>query len=172
MMNEFSERQQFRQWWLWTILALTLIFPVVITINDSKRGYNAHTVQDIMIGAAIPVLIIILFVIMQLRTRIDETGIYYRFFPIHFQVLRIGWDEVEKAYVRQYKPLPEYGGWGIRMGLGGKGKAYNISGNWGLQLELKTGKKILIGSQKTDEIVALLEQLVKNKVITRKMITV
>jgi len=171
-MNEFSERQQFRQWWLWAILTVTLIAPIVITLNDGKLGYKGHTAQDIMIGAAIPVLIIILFITMQLRTRINETGIYYRFFPIHFQVLRIGWDEVEKAYIRQYKPLIEYGGWGIRMGLGGKGKAYNTSGNMGLQLELKTGKKILIGSQKTDEISALLEQLVKNKVITRTMITV
>ena len=40
-MNEFSERQQFRQWWLWAILALTLIFPVIITLNDSEGMIKA-----------------------------------------------------------------------------------------------------------------------------------
>ena len=171
-MNVFSERQQFRQWWLWLIILGVGISPVIITLNDSKLGYKGHTTSDIMLGALIPAIIIVLFLIMQLRTRIDATGIYYRFFPIHFQVLCIDWADVEKAYVRKYSPLLDYGGWGIRLGLGGKGKAYNVSGNMGLQIELKTGKKILIGSNKTEELQAVLEQLVKEKVIARKTITV
>ena len=52
---------------------------------------------------------------------------------------------------RQYKPIREYGGWGIRYGRGGK--AYNVSGNKAVQLVLKNGKRLLIGSQRPDKLV-------------------
>ena len=51
----------------------------------------------------------------------------------------------------------DYGGWGIKYGL--KGLAYNISGNFGIQLELKSGSKILIGTQKPDEVKKLLDEI-------------
>ncbi len=46
---------------------------------------------------------------------------------------------------------------GIRYGP--KGTAYNVSGKIGLQLELKNGKKILIGTRKPEEIENLLHHL-------------
>jgi hypothetical protein len=49
-----------------------------------------------------------------------------------------------------YSPLRDYGGWGIRRGA--KGKAYNVSGNHGVRLELSDGKRILIGSQRPEEL--------------------
>lgn len=55
---------------------------------------------------------------------------------------------MEKCYVRTYSPIREYGGWGFRQALGEKGKAYNVKGNKGIQIQLKTGKNILIGTQK------------------------
>ena len=54
-------------------------------------------------------------------------------------------DSIEKAEAHSYSPLRDYGGWGIRYG--GKGKAYNVSGNKGVLLMLKDGKNVLIGSQ-------------------------
>ena len=169
-MISFSEVQRFKQWWLWLIIAATLIVPVAITFYNGQKQPSGHLLNDILIGAIGPVFIILLFLIIRLKTRIDASGIYYRFIPVHFQVLVIDWESVEKAYVRQYSPLLDYGGWGIRIGLGGKGKAYNIAGNMGLQIELKTGKKILIGTQRPEEITQLLNQLVKDKVISRNTI--
>jgi hypothetical protein len=51
---------------------------------------------------------------------------------------------------RTYKPLSEYGGWGIKYGR--SGWAYNIIGDQGVQLELDNGKRILIGSQHAEEL--------------------
>jgi len=169
-MTVFSEKQRFTQWWLWTILIAVLATPVIITLNDPKLGYKAHTASDIAIGASVPVLVLVLFLVLQLRTRVDESGVYYRFVPIHFQVLRIGWEEIDRIFIRQYRPLAEYGGWGIRLGIGGKGKAYNVKGNMGLQIVLKTGKRILIGTQNPDELQQFLDGLVKNTIISRQTI--
>ena len=56
---------------------------------------------------------------------------------------------MSEYYAREYKPLREYGGWGIRCSLK-RGKAYNVSGNKGVQLVFKNGKQLLIGSQKAE----------------------
>jgi hypothetical protein len=52
--------------------------------------------------------------------------------------------------VQTYRPIRDYGGWGIRYGRGGK--AYNVSGNRGVMLELSDGQKLLIGSQRPEEL--------------------
>ena len=57
---------------------------------------------------------------------------------------------LKKYEVQTYRPIRDYGGWGIRYGRGGK--AYNVSGNRGVMLELSDGQKLLIGSQKPDDL--------------------
>jgi hypothetical protein len=54
-----------------------------------------------------------------------------------------------------YRPIIDYGGWGVRFGR--KGMAYNVSGNIGLLISRKNGKTILIGTQKPDEMKEKLE---------------
>ncbi|MGB3078776.1 MAG: hypothetical protein WBB31_06835, partial [Saprospiraceae bacterium] len=105
-------------------------------------------------------LITISFYFFRLETRISKEGIYVRFFPFHFSFRSYSWSEISKSYVRVYKPIPEYGGWGVRTGLFGKGKAFNVSGNKGLQLQFNDGRKLLIG---TNEAVELTEALKKLK---------
>ena len=146
------------------MLIAMFITPFIIILSTTHT-YDKPFLINLVTGASVPVLILVLFASMQLRVQINDAGIFYRFFPLHLRVFSIEWDEVEKAYVRQYSPIGEYGGWGIRFGLGGKGKAYNVSGNIGLQLELKDGKKILFGTQRQEDIKQVLDQLVQNKVL-------
>jgi hypothetical protein len=55
----------------------------------------------------------------------------------------------------------EYGGWGIRYGR--KGRAYNVSGNMGLDLTLKPSKSFLIGTQTPDSIRYAMEKLMRER---------
>lgn len=68
-------------------------------------------------------------------------------------------NNIANMYVRKYKPLREYGGWGLRMGLFGKGSAINVSGNMGIQIELKNGDRILIGTNKPDDAKRIIKDL-------------
>jgi hypothetical protein len=89
---------------------------------------------------------------LKLITRYTTEGIYYQMRWIHLKEKFIAWQDIESVEVRTYKPILEYGGWGMRLGIFGKGKAINISGNKGVQLVLKNGKRLLIGTQKPEEI--------------------
>ena len=89
---------------------------------------------------------------IKFTTRIDNEGIYYQFYPFHLREKKISWDEIDTIYVRKYKPIIEYGGWGIRIKPFKKDIAYNIWGNWGLQIEKSDGKRILLGTQRPEDI--------------------
>jgi len=145
---EFTEKQKFTQWWLWLLLSAVMIYTIYNFIED--RQY--FSTLELAISFLIPTLVIILFFVIRLETKINAQGIYVRFFPFQITFRHYPWRNTTKAYVRKYSPLGEYGGWGIRQGLFGKGKAYNVKGNQGLQIILNDEKKVLIGTQKFEEI--------------------
>lgn len=154
---EFTEKQRFTQWWLWLLLSAVMIYTIYNFIED--RQY--FSTLELAISILIPILVIILFLVIRLETKIDAQGIYVRFFPFQITFRHYPWRNITKVYVRKYSPLGEYGGWGIRLGLFGTGKAYNIKGNKGLQIIFNDEKKILIGTQKQNELKLYLENLKK-----------
>ncbi len=79
-----------------------------------------------------------------------------------FRSLRrtIPFDQITGCEARDYSPLREYGGWGIR--LWPSGKAYNMSGNRGVQLVLASGERVLIGSQRADELAAEIKSRIRS----------
>jgi hypothetical protein len=88
---------------------------------------------------------------MRLDVDIDEVKITYRYKPFHVKPRIIYWDDVSDFYVRNYKPMREYGGHGLQRKMK-YGRAFTVSGKNGLQLILKDGKKILFGTQKPQEL--------------------
>ncbi|WP_036602094.1 hypothetical protein [Olivibacter sitiensis] len=145
----FKERQQFRQWWFWVLL---LGFDLFMLWRWYQWGQvsNDFSESGLIVPSVILFLVNVLFFVLQLETVIKEDGIYVRFFPFHIHYKYFPWQDLYKVYVRQYRPLLEYGGWGIRFGA--KGRAYNVSGNWGIQLIRKKGLNVLIGTQQPEEV--------------------
>jgi hypothetical protein len=111
------------------------------------------------VSFGIGILLPLLFWQMKLTTRIEAEGIYVRFSPFHFKEKFFEWESISACYVRTYSPLKEYGGWGIKYGFNGQGLVYNVIGNVGLQLNFKEGEPVLIGTQKGEEIKAVLAEL-------------
>jgi hypothetical protein len=159
---EFKESQKFRQTWLWIVL---IILGIVIIgglgtgfcrqiILGQKFGTNPMSDKGIaavfLLVLLIYILIFLLFIFARLNTVINDKGIQYRFFPFHTIYHMIIWDDIIKFEVITYNPIRDYGGWGLRIGK--KGKAYNVAGNMGLLIYLKSGKTLLIGTQKDKEL--------------------
>tara|TARA_Y100001954_G_scaffold237888_1_gene303171 strand:- start:585 stop:1037 length:453 start_codon:yes stop_codon:yes gene_type:complete len=146
----FEENQKFTQWWLWVIL---LSFPIISFSPFDEKDINYN---HVLIGFALPLI----FYLLQLRTKVNSEGLHYQFFPFHLKYHTIKTEEIVKIETLQYKPIAEYGGWGIRYGF--KGKAYNTTGNLGVKVHLKNGRNILFGSQKHKDLAKALKQI-KNK---------
>ncbi|WP_447636336.1 hypothetical protein [Flavobacterium microcysteis] len=165
MANEilFTERQRFKQWWLWLILLginglfLFAVFKQVIA--GQQFGDKPMSNIGLLITAGLTILLTILFLNFRLDTLIKKDGIYVRFFPFHLKFNYYAWEKLTKSFVRQYSPIAEYGGWGLRYGFLGKGKAFNVSGDKGLQLEFTDNKKLLIGTNKPEELTEVLKRI-------------
>ena len=158
----FEETQHFRQQWLWIILIITSLLPIGIfgsgiyfqIIKGRPFGTNPMSDTQLIIFSIFVFGLmggtLLLFGSLHLKTIIDEAGISYKFFPFQTRFRFIPWDEIESYEVVKYSPIKEYGGWGIRFGK--EGRAYNVSGDRGLKIQMKNGKKILIGTRKEDEL--------------------
>ena len=137
----FYEIQQFRQKWIWTIL-LIVLFVLFLPIISG------------MVSILLGVILILtgfcfiwLFYSIKLITEIKGDSIHIKFSPFTTKIIHFS--EIIKYEIRQYRPIIEYGGWGIRFNR--SGKAYTVSGNIGIQIQLSAGKGILIGTQQPNE---------------------
>ena len=156
----FHEVQRFRQVWVWLLVLGTSVSMGVVfgygMIKQLAQGqpWGDRPMSDAALAIVGPLAILfavvfpLVFRAMRLVTRVDGDGLCVRFFP--FVRRRIRFDEIAECHARTYRPIREYGGWGIRWGP--SGKAYNVSGDRGVQLVLTNGKRLLIGSQRADEL--------------------
>ena len=159
-MKIFKENQRFDQWWLialFVIVYLKFGYDLLL-VYRGKTELNTDTSIMLIFASTVLVLATILIFSLRLKTRIDEKGISYQLSPFHLEAKNIPWESLEDCSVRKYSPILEYGGWGLRgtirlkmFGIGKNGRAYNIKGNAGIQMELKDGTKILIGTQKIEQ---------------------
>jgi hypothetical protein len=159
----FSEKQRFHQWWLWLLLigvnALILYGIIQQLIFGIPFGDKPASDAGLVLSFLIPLSVLVFFILLRLETYITKEGVYVRFLPFQKTYRHYSWASLSKSFVRKYSPILEYGGWGYRFGMSGKGSALNVSGNKGLQLVTIDGKKMLIGTRKPDEIMQVLRSL-------------
>lgn len=164
----FHEQQRFRQVWLWLLFAAITI-PITLILGRGVhqqlvlgRPFGDHPVNDVaLLAIALSVLVlhggvIVLFWIARLDVTVTANEILIRFVPFHRTPRRVPLAQVSDARARQYSAIGEYGGWGIRVGL--SGRAYNVFGGHGVQLTLVDGRRILIGSQRSEELEAAIRK--------------
>lgn len=157
-MKVFKEEQRFTQLWFLTIMGISILVPIGILINEYNKQDSDLSLSSMLLIILFLLICIVPIFFFKLKTRIDEIGIHYQFFPFQLKFRTIKWLEISNAYVRTYDPIGEFGGWGLKGGWSSKkGKAINVSGDIGIQLELTNGKKLLIGTNKKEDAITILK---------------
>lgn len=164
--SRFQEVQSFRQPWVLALMfvpVLLFLWGIIQQIILGQAFGSSPMSDGALIAAFVGFILFFLWFVflLQLVVEVDETGIHYKFRGIHFKKYHIGWSEIETAEAIKYKPLREYGGWGIRYGF--HGKAYSVSGDEGVQVQTVTGARILFGSLRSTEFMATIRLYFKNK---------
>ena len=159
-MRIFTEEQRFRQTWLIVMMLLCGLFSIGIIINEYLKQTNTMSLVELFVIITIISMAAVLIFLLKLKTRIDEKGIHYKFFPFHLKFKTVHWQDISNIYTRKYDAISEYGGWGIKGSFfwkKNKSIAINVSGDIGIQLELNTGKKLLIGTKKQNDIESIIK---------------
>ena len=161
MKTEFKEEQKFTQWWVWLILIGIALIPVYGIYKQIFQGevFGDKPMSNLGLIAFVifMLLFLLLFLLFKLTTEINTKEIKIQFFPLVNKVVE--WKDVKSAQVLNYGFV---GGWGIRL-FTKYGTVYNIKGNKGLALELKNGKKLLVGTQKMEELYEIVKNVYKTE---------
>ncbi|MDO7852930.1 hypothetical protein [Hymenobacter convexus] len=150
----FQERQLFiRRWWPLLLTPAVVIITLVwlLPAKPFRADWSA------VVAGVVVLLSVCLLLTLRLETRLDAAGAHYRLFPLQWTWRSRPWASIAQAYVRAYDPLGEYGGWGLKGRS--SNRALNISGDQGLQLVLRDGNRLLLGTQRPAEITQALGQL-------------
>ena len=154
-MDEFKETQKMTQWWLWAILLGTM--GVVLWEMAEEALSRQLSLAEFLHSPGLwtpillPIVILGFFYVASLKTKIDPTGIHIHYFPMWRT--HIPWEQIESAEIVQYG----FVGYGIRFSIS-YGTVYNAKGNRGLQIVKKNGSKILLGTQRPEELLAAVEK--------------
>ena len=156
----FRETQKIGLFWVGLTLVLcfppaswTFVQQVILgkPVGDNPGPDWVVWLIFILIGVCLPAFIMSL----RLEVEVLEDCLRVRFFPLRTR--RILFGEIRSCAVRTYRPLREYGGWGIKYGRT-FGWSYTLSGDRGVQLELEGGKRLLVGSHRADELAKAVEE--------------
>lgn len=157
-MNSYEERQYLRNSTLGKTLIAIVIFILVFIIINSNSGKG-------IIVAGILALIVIMLFLFGLYTRVDEHGISYRFYPFQGKYHTFSWTGIKDAFIKTYKPISDFGGWGWRQSLKANATAFTMYGNTGIEIILDNGKRILIGTQQPEELAANVKKYIGERFI-------
>ena len=153
MTARFHEEQAMRQWWLLLLIGGVAALQwwgfyqqIILGIPwGSNPGPDWLVILFwLLVGIGLPLL----FLYSRLIVTVDEEAVLIHFRP--FTQCTISYTDIISVEARTYSPMREYGGWGLRGW--GKRRAYNVSGNRGVELALTDGSRIMIGSQRADEL--------------------
>lgn len=153
----FSEEQSFDKEWKW-LYFLLISLPLFILYSAIKNP-TTNNIGGFFIVFVACLVVIALIKLFKLSTKVDNSGIYYRFPPTIPDWECISWNQIQSVEVISYNPLSDFGGWGIRTN--GASSAYIVSGHDGLQIVLKTGGVVIIGTNKAQELTTITNQINK-----------
>jgi len=169
----FKEEQRFRHPFIWVpifplfvvaVVALVLMLLASSGVEFLGSGYlrgNDALVPLSLITAALGATMVLIYV-CNLTTEVREDGLYVRYFPFHLKFRRIAIEDVKKIEVKTYRPIRDYGGWGIKYGFS-NGWVYNVSGNRGVKLHFVKGSPLLIGSQRPEALATAINKLLERR---------
>ena len=155
----YREEQRFG-WWMYALVALImgLAWWIFLGSGHAAGPRAPRHAGDLSFGIGVVMALPILFVIGVLRMTTvvtpTEVRVWFGWIPTYRRVIPIG--TVTRVEVVHYRPFADYGGWGIRQGRDGE-KVLSARGDRGVRLRLIDGSRLVIGSQRPEELVLALE---------------
>lgn len=149
----FHEVQALRQWHARLVLALPPAALAFITIRQvvfhHPWGHKPLSNDGLIFLTVLLIGVYFRLITVRLVTEV-RSGVLSVGLRGLWRRRRVPLAIIRSAAPVRYDPASEYGGYGIRSGA--RGLAYIAQGNRGVQLELQDGSKLLIGSQRPEDL--------------------
>jgi hypothetical protein len=144
------------------LMGLIIAFSVkgVIIVNNDRHSVLWNLFLLIPFGIILPIFVWVLLLLATLEIEVRSDGLYVRLFPFHLDYRKFAADNLVQYYTRSCRPLLGLGGLGVRFNK--KNQAYSVSSIRGIQLVLRNGERLLIGSEKPSQLRVAISLIVKS----------
>ena len=142
MMVYFREEQKFE--WFWTVVWLV---PVAMI----GYGLYQEVISSILLWPALVVTVVVAVWINRLKLITEgRSDVLWIHFVLLWPERSIAWNEIQRAEAITYRPVKDFGGWGVRWAA--RGVVYNARGKRGVRMVLVSGERVLVGSQRAEDL--------------------
>ena len=144
------------QYFDWRIY-MTIALGEMLTGLGLSRGrvWSLEFGLGLTLGLVLLMVVIIFLLHMTTEVTPSDLRIWFGWIPTYRRFVPI--ETVRSVEVVTYRPIADYGFWGIRWGRDGE-RALIARGNRGVRIELKDGRKLLIGSQQPELLAAAIDR--------------
>ena len=159
----YREVQIFPRAWLIVLIAPAMAVALLLhaAYQQIVRGLpvgprpatDSQLLGSLAVAAAALLLVAALLFSTRLITEVERDYVLLRYIPLWRRTLRL--EDVADSELVTFRPLRDFGGWGIRRGR--TGWAYTVRGNRGVRLTFQQGTPLVIGSQEPERLYQAIE---------------
>ena len=141
----WSYREGQDAWWLRLLLLGLLGWTIWLLARSGLAGV-ASALPGVLLGAVMW---------GGFRVVADRRGVHLRIGQLGIPIRNLSWQEIRAVRLREFSPLAEFGGWGLRYRPGTT--ALFLRGRRGAEIVLASGRSWLIGSDHPERLCEVLE---------------
>lgn len=142
----YQKEQRLNPVWFWISSVPVDVFLILTIINLSGDSDNLIlSVIAIVFLSMFLVFDILLFFFLKLKVSIDFEFLYISLKPL--SNLKIPINEISFYEIVSFRPLRDFGGYGIRYSFRKKEAGYFLKGNTGVRIYYPLSKKLIVGTE-------------------------
>lgn len=159
--------EQYFAWWLYALLAV-MVGLGWLTIAWSPRGANGAAAAargpwlevpfSMLIGLLLPPVLVVGVLRMTTEVTAIHCRVWYGMVPTFRRALDL--DSVKRVEIVRYNAIRDHWFWGVRITRDGE-RVLTARGDRGVRLYLHDGSRVLIGSQRPEELAEVLERAIR-----------
>lgn len=157
-MNDGGSMYRERTWapaWVWLLMAGACVLGIGATLfaafqqpdpGEIARGDSLSQLGSVLVGGGVLLFFVAMTsIFMCLDVEVRSDHLFISLGPVHLVRRRIRYADIESVRAVTYRPIREFGGWGIRWR--GRRTAWTIRGNQAVAITLQSGREIYVGSR-------------------------
>jgi hypothetical protein len=158
LLSSYTESQN-PSWCFILYHGLTLYFIIILCLVVLLMSHIVSIIEIIFI-ITVFILIILLCDLLPLSMtgffiEVNDQYLTVRMGIFRLRILRLELKNIQSAETITFRPIRDFGGWGIRMG--NNGWAYFMSGTEGVLINMTNRQKYMIGSDIPDRLVKVIQ---------------
>ena len=126
------------------------------------RAWELEFAFGVGAGLGLPLLLTVFALHMTTEATEDVLTVWYGWLPIYRRSVVIA--DLQSCKVVEYRPIADHCGWGVRSGRDGE-RILTAHGDRGVRLVFPDGGKLLIGSQRPEELAQVLTRSLRTDMV-------